>query len=525
MIMKTLKQYTALAILIALGACEQYQLPEIPEPTAGTADFTKTVAVGSSLTAGFMNGALYTAGQNASFMSILTAQMKNVGGGDFNQPSIDAVNGFYGTASGIPGVPNGTILGRLYLKGVSGTGCSTASPAPTPKIPGNAITPYTGDKTKLNNFSAYKASIQLSLAPAMSGPAGNPFYNPWFARFAASPSVNGTTGSSLISDAAASLGNNGSFFVFWLGTDDALGYALNGADQNDLTAPLTATATFTAAYNQALTAMLNAKTAAKGVVANIPDVSSLPYFTTVKWNQVVFLSCDPVSVATVAQLNAGYGGFNNALNALVGTGPGKITQAEADKRKVVFKTGANASAGANAVVIVDETLDDLGPQLGAISGGALAGFGRVRQATSSDLIVLAAGTVIPLGVGVNPAAGFLADKYVLLPSEVTQIQTSIAAFNTTIKTAVDAQPDRLTLFDANAVLKQVATGTVIVNGSAFTAAIAPPSGAFSLDGVHPNARGQAYIANKFIEVINAKWEASIPSCNPNDYPGNEFPIP
>ena len=520
-IMKTIRKYSALAIIIALGACEQYQLPEIAGPAKGTADFTKTVAVGSSLTAGFMNGALYTAGQNASFMSILTKQMKSVGGGEFNQPDINAVNGDYGITQGSPGV-----AGRLYLKGVSGTGCSTVTPAPAPKLPGNAITAYSGDKTKLNNFSAYRASIQLSLTPALGGPAtGNAFYNPWFGRFAASPSVDGTTGSSLIGDAAAALGNNGTFFVFWLGIDDVLGYALNGAVDGDPTAPLTATATFNAAYNQALTAMLNAKTTAYGIVGNIPDLTSLPYFTTVKWNQVVFLSCDPASVTTVAQLNAGYGSFNSALNALVGTGTNQITQAEADKRKVVFKTGANATLGANAVVIVDETLVDLGPQLGALSGGALAGFGRVRQATSSDLIVLPAGAVLPNGVGINPAAGFLTDKYVILPSEAATIQASITAFNATIKTAVDAQPNRLALFDANAVLKQVATGTVAVNGSSLTASVTPPAGAFSLDGVHPNARGQAYIANKFIEVINAKWEASIPLCNPNDYPGNEFPIP
>jgi lysophospholipase L1-like esterase len=83
----------------------------------------------------------------------------------------------------------------------------------------------------------------------------------------------------------------------------------------------------------------------------------------------------------------------------------------------------------------------------------------------------------------------------------------------------------LVLVNANAILAQLATTGASINGSALTASISPPFGAFSLDGVHPNARGHAYIANKFIEAINAKFGSSIPLCNPNDYPGNELPVP
>lgn len=521
--MKPFKKFAvAFSSMLVISACEKYNLPEVPKPDAGSANFSKTVAIGSSLTAGFMNGALYTDGQNSSFMSIVANQMKLVGGGDFNQPTINATVGDYGIANGLPA----GAAGRLYLKNPAtpaNPSCTTAGPGPTAKIPGNAITAFAGDKTKLNNFSAYKISIQTSLLAATSGPAAsNPFYNPWFARFAATPSLNGTTGSTLIGDAAASLANGGTFFLFWLGTDDVLGYALNGADQADVTAPLTANATFSATYNVALNAILNAKTDAKGMLGNIPDVSSLPYFTTVKWNPVVFLSCDPVSVATVATLNSAgvYGGFNAALDGLVMAG--QLEAADAAKRKVVFKTGATAAAGANGAVIKDETLTDISAKLSSINPG-LAIFGQVRQTNSNDLLTLTAGTVLPSGVGISPAAGFLADKYVLLPSEVAQIQASITAFNNTIKAAVDANPDRLVLFDANAALKDVAQGTAAVNGSSITSSIIPPSGVFSLDGVHPNARGQAYLAYKIIGTINAKWNASIPLPNPNDYSPNDFP--
>jgi hypothetical protein len=119
----------------------------------------------------------------------------------------------------------------------------------------------------------------------------------------------------------------------------------------------------------------------------------------------------------------------------------------------------------------------------------------------------------------------LADQWVLLPSEQTEIQNAINGFNATISTAVNANATRLVLIDANAALTEIRAGTVTVRGSSLTASISPPFGAFSLDGVHPNARGSAYMANLFIEAINKKWGAKIPLCNPNDYVGNALPRP
>ena len=42
-------------------------------------------------------------------------------------------------------------------------------------------------------------------------------------------------------------------------------------------------------------------------------------------------------------------------------------------------------------------------------------------------------------------------------------------------------------------------------------------GGFSLDGVHPTARGYAVIANDIIEVINNGFGANIPPVDPNAY--------
>jgi hypothetical protein len=484
-----------ITLSLVASACS-YEFPE-PDastiPSAGTADFTKTVAVGSSLTAGFMNGALYDAGQANSFPAILATQFKLAGGGDFNQPDINAVDGYYGMSGDI-------ILGRLYLKG-------TTSPSPTPKIPGQAITAYAGDKTKLNNFSAYGVSIQTAQIPQLGGPpTSNPYFNPYYSRFASTPGTSTMTG-----DAASALENGGTFLIFWLGNDDVLGYATNGADQADATKPLTPEVNFGVAYNAALNALMDAGDDFKGVVANIPDVTSLPYFSLVVYNAI------PLDGTTAGQLNAAYATFNGGIDAYnAGMLPGQTEPPPAEQRR----TKINFAAGQNAIVIADEYLPDL----------TAYGIPSIRQATAADLICLPAGAILGKNLGSGPKGlqDPLEDKYVLLPQEQATVQDRIDAFNTTIATAVENHDTRMVLVDVNAILGALkASGPtgITVNGLALTAAVAPPYGGFSLDGIHPNARGNAYLANKFIEVINEKFDANVPLSNPNNYPGNDLPIP
>jgi hypothetical protein len=132
------------------------------------------------------------------------------------------------------------------------------------------------------------------------------------------------------------------------------------------------------------------------------------------------------------------------------------------------------------------------------------------------------GVSFPLYNTTNAAKG---DDLILIPSEMPAIQDAVASFNATIAAAVEANSDRLVLVDANAALSTIKNTTVTINGSALTASITPPNGAFSLDGVHPNARGSAYMANVFIKAINAKFGSNIPLCNPNAFGGNELPVP
>jgi hypothetical protein len=509
------KYISALVGAFALGACT-YDFPVQEIPTTGQAEFTKLVAVGNSLTAGFMDGALYTAGQNNSYPAVIARQAAILGGGAFTQPAVNSNNGCFNPAGGCT-------QGRLVLRNPL-----SPAPAPTAGDNGAALAPYTAvPKNQLNNWGVPGVTLQTALIPQTGGPASplNAAFNPYYARIASNPGT-----STLVGDAAASLANGGTFFTFWLGNNDVLGYATGGASNPAI---LTSQTDFQTRFNAALNAMLNANANAEGAVANIPNVGTIPFFTTVPVNPV------PLDAATTNLLNGNFAGYNSTLDAFKAA-PFNLPAAEMDARKIRFTAGPG-----NRVVITDETARDMGPfwdQLvlfGALSAGqrtALEPYRRARQAVATttsapgDLIVLPAASFIGTTVGGNPllvngVSVPLADNWVLLPSEQTEVQNAINGFNNTIKAAVDAQSSRLVLVDMNRAFVDVRAGLVAIGGSSFTSSITPPFGAFSLDGVHPNQRAQGYIANLFIQAINAKWGAKIPLCNPNDFAGNALPTP
>src|ERR1035437_1619260 len=98
--------------LALLSACKQ----KINEFNAdkGSADFTKYVSIGNSLTAGYADGALYKSGQENSYPNILAKQFTTVGGGAFIQPLIETEDGI-GINSDNPLLPQ-PFIPKMVLK-------------------------------------------------------------------------------------------------------------------------------------------------------------------------------------------------------------------------------------------------------------------------------------------------------------------------------------------------------------------------------------------------------------------------
>ena len=245
--MKT-KSFIAILALALLIACK----PEIKDFVAskGTADFSKYLAIGNSLTSGYADGDVYLTGQIYSYPNILAQQFKLAGGGDFKQPLMFDEFGF----------------GNKFVLGPSTDCKGVTSLGPVPAGKGvNFIqnTNSIGAQGPFNNMGVPGLkSFHLAIT-------GYGYMNPYFGRFAANP-----TTSSVLSDAAR-IGHT--FFTFWVGNNDVLLYALDGGKEG--ADSITPEPLFETSMNIAIGAMIQGK--AKGALSNIPDVKDIPYFNTV----------------------------------------------------------------------------------------------------------------------------------------------------------------------------------------------------------------------------------------------------
>lgn len=494
------KFYALLPFLgLFLIACEDDTTPpETPGPepveyTSGTADFSNYVAIGNSLTAGFSDNALFIDGQTASFPNMLASNFALAGGGSFEIPFMaDNLGGM--TLGGNPVAGNRLILSFLG-----------ASPSPVP-IEGQGSTEISNKLTgTYNNMGVPGAKSYELLAPGYGSVAGvaNGTANPYFARFSSSESAT------VIGDAVA---QGATFFTLWAGANDILVYATGGGtgidqagnldpssySRNDITDPNV--------FAGSLDAILQAMTAngAEGAIANLPNVTDIPYFTTVPHNPI------PLDAATAAYLNSAdaYGAYNAGLAQLQQLSI--ITEDELAARTITFTAGEG-----NAVVIMDEDLTDLTAYNPALI--------NMRQATEEDLMVLTArnhiGTLADPNnpTSINGVAVPLADKWVLTPDEQDLVEAALESYNQTIAGLAAAYD--LAFVDANALLAELnANGFQQADGSIVDATFAT-GGGFSLDGVHPAPRGYAIVANAFIEAINAKYNSNLPGVNPLDYTG------
>jgi hypothetical protein len=182
-----------------------------------------------------------------------------------------------------------------------------------------------------------------------------------------------------------------------------------------------------------------------------------------------------------------------------------------DAAEVAQRT-INFTAGQNALVIEDESLTDL------------SGFGlpSIRQATSADLITLPTSSVIgTLADPSNPASVIgvavpLNDSQVLTENEVSMVAAAQAAYNNSISMLAAAN-NNVVLVDVKTAMERLASGGLSSNGVTITDDYAT-GGGFSLDGVHPTARGYAFIANIILDKINSEFNATIPVTNTGNYP-------
>ncbi|HKV11252.1 MAG TPA: SGNH/GDSL hydrolase family protein, partial [Thermoanaerobaculia bacterium] len=215
----------ALALLVPAGAFAQ-------GVDTGDANFTRYVAFGDSLTAGFSSGGLVETFQRRSYPALIWRQATN-GAAGFEQPLV--------SQPGLTGTPGFGLLRLVSL------------------VPSVVIQPTPGNAAPLNatlqraydNMAVPGADVVDLVSTTQGG-----FHN---------LVLRGTGFTQL----QQGLSRQPTFVTLWIGNNDALGAATSGIVNDQTLTPLPV---FEQAYRTAAAAI--AQVGARMAVANIPDVTS-----------------------------------------------------------------------------------------------------------------------------------------------------------------------------------------------------------------------------------------------------------
>jgi hypothetical protein len=282
--MKNFTSFYHLIIAITLVACNTKFIE--PDAEKGNIDASNYVAIGSSMTAGYADGALYDEAQKNSYTNLLAEQLKLIGGGEFKIPYLQSSTGV-GNANNAR-----SILGnKTDCQGIVSLG--PVKIAPQGDVSALATNIY-NTVGPFNNIAVPDLKVIEMDVNGLS----NPFYQ----------RICSSTSSSILTDGIA---KNPTFFSIELGLYDVLKYALKGATSDNIT-PVTGTTGI--GFESSLNNIVDKLSAngAKGVIASIPSIKSMAYFNTIAWNA---LKIDSI---TASNLNLYYGALSASFSFSIG---------------------------------------------------------------------------------------------------------------------------------------------------------------------------------------------------------------
>ena len=493
-----LKKYIlSLFILAFLVACS-YDFPE-KEPykkeDLGGVNPEKLIFTGDEYLAGFMDGALYTSGQQNSLAAIIVSQFNIIQPTEFILPEINSENGMNLYAS-----TQNEIFGKWIYEF-----SSYDEEKPQIKLTsGEPVADFTGDKNALTDFSVPSLRMNHTNNPQLSV---NPFYS----------RIVSTQGNSYKTEVSQ---KNPTFVIFWIGMNDVLDYAINGANGNvnydgdDVINNwnLTSVENFRSNFDDLTNEFLK-NPDCKMVIGNLISIQSLPYFY-VQTYDALFLEGVKLNAA-----RARYREFNDAVAIYNRTVP------EDKKRPFIdfFDNGSNLHP--QPLVVIDSTLVDAQYP----DGSELE---KYRQLTKNELLLFNVSDVmIEFGYGsIIP----LKEENYLTEYEIEIIENRILSFNAVLTEKSNLYPERIIIADINSQIQTIAeTGKTDAWGDPIIDEIiyfngVPVEGSlgmnsiFSLDGLHFNQRGNAFVGNIFIETINQEFGAKLPKVDINKFAGNEY---
>ncbi len=435
-------------IALVFSGCEDktnLTAPGTPNPVNGSADLTRFVTIGNSLTAGYQSGALYKSAQEYSYGNLIAQQV----GTTFEQPLVSDPG--VGGRMEIKSVDFATNQINIVYEGSTGIplNLNYAAPYNNLGVPGALL------------YDVLNATDSTNCASGLVG-SPNPLFNLILrgigTQFEEAKMLHPT------------------FVTLWIGNNDVLGYATSGG-----VSPSAPTPVSTFQYLYSLVADSLASLGANVVVANIPNVTAIPFFTTV----------GPLMAQALSQ--AGVSG---------------IYYQKSDGSTTNIATTSDLLTGKVLITLPGMTYASL---IGHPTGQFYRDHGYPALPPGID-------TTKPFGVTPNNP---WPNALILDPDEITTALNTTADFNTAI--AQLASQKNFGLVDINSFFDKIREGDfkggTMINGVKFYTSYIT-GGLFGLDGVHPTDQGQAIIANEFIKEINSKFNASIPLINVATIPGS-----
>jgi len=349
---------------------------------ATSKDAITYVAIGNSITAGYMDGSVYSAGNNFSFPKQLAQQL---GISNFVQPDVAD-----------PGIGS-----RIKFKGFTAAGSPILSITTSQSAVNNLTYPK-----PFNNLGVPGAVVYDLIDTSDYMIRSQKFQNPFYASFLRSAAFGKS-----MADEAINL--QPTFITLEMGANDVLGYATSGGTVSTTflngDAIPTPKDAFLAMYKSALTKLTTALPNTKIIMFTVPDVTGTPFFKTVPWNALVL-----TEQAIVDALNAAYSqlGFKfklgqNGFVVASPKSPGGMKQLTADDALLLTVPQDSLSLGMGSmrpipkkyvllkdeITIVKNTVNDY--NTGIISLTTLSQNIKVFDFNQVFLNIIAQGYAVP----------------------------------------------------------------------------------------------------------------------------------
>ncbi len=461
--MTSIKNILALLTLLTAAlfvGCKDEAPTDLPKASLGSVTINKYVSVGNSLAAGYQSSGLYKSAQLYSYPNLIAGQLKLAGAtniGTFEQPYWpDPGNPDPKTGKAARYViisladPNNPVIGP---KGETVTAAAPENAATLLRPFDNLGLPGAPLAGFMDTVGTYQGGFGAAIIRGASGFPKSQFRSV----VALQPQL----------------------VSFWLGNNDVLGYATTGGASPSIPAP-TPVPTFTYLYTQAIDTLKKSVSGVKIVVATIPNVTTIPFFTTI--GPKIGAKLAPLGVSLYYQKKGESG---------VATGTTKFTNPASDP--LICLTGSPYAA---------------------LIGTATGKFYK------DNGYPLAPGIDTTKPFGVHPQNPW-PNALTLDSAEIAIAAQAVNNFNNAIKTVATSQG--IALVDINAVFNDIKANGKVISGVKYTADYIT-GGLFSLDGVHPSNRGAGVVANEFIKAINAKYGTNVTAVDVSSLPALNIPL-